>query len=271
MDFGLAGIWYLELGIEDAIKHQAEMGWLNIDVGPELMRRVNARSFRELCESLGVKVWQLHLSFWDGEIELEKKHIKDIERWMKFCSIVNVPYMGFHPSKKEYTSPKEKEEIMHHNVDFFKKVGNLAEDTGVKIVIENMPNAQKTGAQITELLEIIDAVGSPSIGICLDTSHANAMNIDVVEAIHKCDTLLWATHIGDSNGTQGQHRIPFNADFYYYSKHKIDWFKVVHALKAINYQNPFMLELPGEDVEYTFVKDLKLEYARKLSVWLLNQ
>jgi len=280
MEFGLAdGLgWYSEFEIEDAVRHLAEMGWRNIDIGPERIIEAMAkggekrlRDFRELCESLCVRLWQLHLSFWDGEKDVEKQDVESVQRWMEICRVLNVSYVGFHPSKKEYTSLEEKKKIMQRNVEFFDRVGELAEDLGVKIVVENMPDAQKIGAQITELLEIIDAVGSPYIGICLDTSHANAMNIDVIEAIHQCGRLLWATHLSCSDGAQGQHRIPFNADFYYYSKHKIDWFKVVHVLKAINYQNPFMLELPGETVEFNFVRDLKLEYARKLLTWLLSQ
>jgi len=281
MEFGLADslYWYSEFEIEDVVRHLAEMGWRNIDVGPDRIieamakgREKRLRDFSELCESLGVRLWQLHLSFWDGEKDVERQDVESVERWMEICRVLNVPYVGFHPSKKEYASLEEKKKIMQHNIEFFQRVGELAEDLDVKIVVENMPDAQKTGAQITELLEIIDTAGSPCIGICLDTSHANAMNIDVIEAIHQCGRLLWATHLSCSDGAQGQHRIPYNTPLYIYSRHKIDWFKVVQALKAINYQGPFMLETwSGEYVPPIFVRDLKLEYARRLLTWLLSQ
>jgi sugar phosphate isomerase/epimerase len=106
-------------------------------------------------------------------------------------------------------------------------------------------------------------VGSPSIGICFDTSHANALNLDLAEAIYECDSLLWATHISDNDGSGDQHLLPYNG--------KVDLIKVFQALKAVNYQNLFNLEIPGETVPLLFVRDLKLEYAKKMLTKLLNQ
>jgi sugar phosphate isomerase/epimerase len=221
MEFGIVSIgWFYQWEIEDSTRHFAKMGWLNIDIGPEkLMETLDngghkrIKAYKDLCEHLGTRIWQCHCSFWDGEKEIDKRELKDIEKYMEYCRFLNVPFIGFHPSARKYRSLEEKQEIMRHNIDFFKKVSNLAEQIGVKVVIENLPEADRTGAKISELSEIIEAVGSDSIGICLDTSHAFIMNIDVVEAVYEYAHLIWATHTSGCDEAGGQHRIPFNASY----------------------------------------------------------
>ena len=99
---------------------------------------------------------------------------------------------------------------------------------------------------------------------------------DIEEAICECDELLWATHISDKD------RIPYNVSYW---GRPIDWIKVAHALKKIKYQNLFNLELLGEGMSMVpkgsewvpgkfappYIRDLKLEYAKKALTWLFNQ
>jgi len=278
------GIWtgfYNDLEIEDAVRHLVEVGWSQIEFSAEHVARVTAKDWKnrlkalsEVCQSLGVKAWQLHspLELNIASFDQDKQH-KEVEaalQWIEYCQVLNVPYMVIHPGGSQgYRSLKEKQKILQLNVDSFNKIGKFAEDLGVKLAIENMLAGEKSGGRrfpgehIAELYEIINAVGSSSIGICFDTSHANALNIDLVEAIYECGSLLCATHISDNDGSGDQHRLPYNG--------KIDWVEVIQALKAVDYQNLFDLEIPGETIPPTFVRDLKLEYARKMLTQLLNK
>lgn len=278
------GVWtgfYNDMEIEDAVKHLAEIGWLHIEFSYEHIARATKgewrkrlEALRDLYQSLGMKAWQLHspleLNIADFNSNKQCRDLQTALKWVEYCQVLNVPYMVIHPGGSQgYASLKERQRILQLNIDSFKKIAKFAEDRGVKLAVENMLAGEESrgrrfpGEYIVELHELIDAVNSPSIGICFDTSHANALNLDLVEAINECGVLLWATHISDNDGTGDQHRMPYNG--------KIDWVRVVRALKAVNYPNLFDLEIPGETVPPVFVRDLKLEYAKKMLTRLLNE
>jgi len=291
MEFGISTCLYNDMDTEDMIKHLSEIGWLNIEFGVFHITKVsrgewkrNLESLRELCQSLGVKAWQMHCAEFSRNILKLRKHVENAYKWIEYSQILDVPYLVFHPIDRGGTSGdrslKEKKKTLELNVNLFKKVGKFAEDLGVKVAIENMQ--RHSIEKISDIKKIINAVGLPSVGICLDTSHANMLKLDVEKAIYECGDLLWATHISDNDGSGDQHRIPYNASYW---GRPIDWMRVIKALKKINYQNLFNLELLGEGMSMVpkkgewvpgnfvpiFVRDLKLEYTKKLLKWLFNQ
>lgn len=283
MEFGVTTLLYNDMDAENAVRHLAEIGWSNVEFG--VVHILNAakgdwrkklESLREVCQSLGVKAWQMHCAeFHRGDSIKQPEHLEIAYRWIEYCQILGVPYLVFHPGGSGGDrSLKEKRKTLELNVKAFKKVGKFAEDLGVKVVLENL--ARHSIEQISDIKEIIHAVGSPSIGICLDTNHINVLKLDVEEAIYECGDLLWATHISD------QDRIPYNVSYW---GNPIEWRGVVQALKKISYQNLFNMELLGEGMSMVrkgnewvpgnfaplFVRDLKLEYAKKLLTWLFSQ
>jgi len=281
MEIGIWTSFYVDMEIEDAVRHLAEIGWFHIEYSFDHISRATEKcwktrlkSLREICLSLNVKAWQLHsplsLNLANFNRKERERDLKTASRWLEYCQILDVPYMVIHPGGSQgYRSLKERNKIIELNIESFKRLGRVAEDLGVKLVIENMLADSKCGGRrflgehIYEILEIIEAVGSPSIGICFDTSHANALNLDIPEAIRECGGLLWATHISDNDGSGDQHRLPYNGN--------IDWIAVIKALKSIGYQNLLDLEIPGETVKPIIVRDMKLKYAKEVLSWLLNQ
>jgi len=281
MEIGIWTSFYGDMIVEDAVRHLAEIGWFQIEFSTEHIAIATEkdwenrlRSLRELCQSLGMKAWQMHspleLNLADLNPEKQHREIKIALQWVEYCQLLDVPYMVIHPGGYQgYRSLREKQKILQLNVESFKKIGKFAEDRGIKLAVENMLAGAESGGRrfpgehIPELHEIINAVDSSSIGICFDTSHANVFNIDLAEAIYECENLLWATHISDNDGSCDQHRLPYNG--------KIDWVRVIRALRAVNYRNLLALEIPGEVVPPVFIRDLKMEYARKTLTRLLNE
>jgi len=276
------GVWtglYNDLDIETTVRHLAEIGWFHVEFdvvhiveATKREWREKLKSLRELCQSLGVKAWQMHF---------HAEHIENAHRWMEYCQILEVPYLVFHTiGPRVNRSLKEIKKTIELNVETFKEIVKFAEDLGVKVALENAGSLR----QVSDLKEIINGAGSPFIGICLDTSHANMDGLDLEETIYECGRLLWATHISDNDGTGDQHRIPYNAS--YWGK-PINWIKVARALRKINYQNLFMMEILGEGIQMvpkgggkewgpgnfapSYVRDQKLAYAKNILKWLFDQ
>jgi sugar phosphate isomerase/epimerase len=173
MEIGVWTSFYNEMEVEDAVRHLAEVGWLHIEFSCEHITRATEKDWknrlealRELCQSLGVKAWQLHspfeLNVASFDPDKQRKSVETALQWIIYCQVLNVPYMVIHPGGSQgYRSLKEKQKILQLNVDSFKEMGKFAEDQGVKLAVENMLAGDKSGGRrfpgehIVELHEII--------------------------------------------------------------------------------------------------------------------
>jgi sugar phosphate isomerase/epimerase len=111
----------------------------------------------------------------------------------------------------------------------------LASPLGVRVALEVIPNAMATADALVELLDDLDM---PEVGVCLDFGHAH-MQGDVVDAIESLSGVLAATHVHDNHGERDEHLAPFDGT--------IDWAGALTALQKIGYEGTLMLELAGAD------------------------
>jgi sugar phosphate isomerase/epimerase len=111
----------------------------------------------------------------------------------------------------------------------------LASPLGVRVALEVIPNAMSTADALVELLDELDM---PEVGVCLDFGHAHLQG-DVVDAIETLSGLLAATHVHDNHGKRDEHLAPFEGT--------IDWTGALMALQKVGYEGTMMLELAGAD------------------------
>ena len=131
------------------------------------------------------------------------------------------------------------EERLARNVTALRKLTDRAKGTSVRLCIENLrPTCDFTSAD--DLLRVIDEVGSPILGICLDTGHLNISGASSQrEFILRAADRLWALHIADNDTTSDQHLMPF-------ARGTVNFGEVVAALREIHYDGLFNYEIPGE-------------------------
>lgn len=283
-------IWtsfYFDLTPENAIVHCAKLGWKDLEISAEHGEMATNGDdwkeqlgyLRKLCEKNGVTLWQMHaplnLDVADPDPQKRSKDIDTVVKWIQYSYELNVPHLVIHPGGNKGAKTDEEEAKMYIlNVDAFKYLAKIAEELKVKLCVENMQEREnkdprRLGAFIYDLNELIDVVGSDSLGICFDTSHANVTGLDMYNAISECGKRLTATHISDNDGSGDQHKLPFNGS--------IDWQKVINGLKDINYDMAFNLEIPGEskipqrnEALPLQVRDAKLKYAREIFDFLYS-
>ncbi len=108
-----------------------------------------------------------------------------------------------------------------------------AEGLRVRICVENMPPGVNPGSRMAELAELLAELNHPRLKLALDTGHAN-LNASAHEETLAAGSLLATTHVHDNNGRQDSHLPPGHGT--------IDWPAWGHALDAIGYRGPIMLE-----------------------------
>lgn len=102
---------------------------------------------------------------------------------------------------------------------------------GVRVALENIPAALSTPESIAS---IIEDLGLPNVGACLDAGHAHLM-AGVPDAIEVFGDMLVATHIHDNHGTRDDHLPPYEGS--------IAWPTACGALQKVGYGGVLMLEV----------------------------
>ncbi|MBQ1942390.1 MAG: sugar phosphate isomerase/epimerase [Clostridia bacterium] len=123
------------------------------------------------------------------------------------------------------------------NMQLFCELLPLAKQNGVKIALENMPNAWIPSALPQSLTAMIDAVGdSENFVACLDTGHANLTGKEVTPAayVRALGGRLKVLHVHDNDGVFDCHALPFTG--------VIDWEEFGAALAEINFNGVLSLE-----------------------------
>ena len=176
--------------------------------------------------------------------ERRREDMAVLGRHLDYCAALGVKNVVIHPgSGTGYTTPAEREALLRLNVENFTPLADRAGEGGMKIAVENMMDSRTgdvrgLGSVPEDLIELLDWVGSPAMGVTFDTSHANVRKLDIPAAIRELGSRLIATHISDNDGSGDQHRIPGHG--------KIDWPAVMTAFRDIGYTGILNLEIPGD-------------------------
>lgn len=278
-----AGIWtsyYFDLSPEAAFLRFSILGCRDLEVSAEHGKfatkdrhfRENLSQLRKLCEQEGIKLWQMHapleLDVADQDPDKRKADMQIVKNWIEYSAELELHNLVIHPGGKQRAkTEEEKKQIWSLNIDSFSLLGELAGRFNVKLCIENMQEREgqdpwRLGARISDLNELIDAVGSNSLGICFDSSHANVTKLDFPKAIRECGSRLLATHISDNDGSGDQHKLPFYGN--------INWQSVVSTIKGIGYSQLFNLEIPGENKAPLPIRDARLRYAKEMLDYMIR-
>lgn len=123
--------------------------------------------------------------------------------------------------------------------ELYRKAVKVAEEYGIKIAIENHLDYHST-----ELLEILEAVDSPYVGITFDSGNFVRLNEDPVEAMRRLAPAVLATHLKDLRVMPG---VPADQWCYYATVPLgdgiVDNGALVKLLHAAGYQGLLAVEI----------------------------
>lgn len=175
-------------------------------------------------------------------------------RSIEACAMLGCSELVFHQIfYREVVNTKElRAKLIEYNVRWFKELLAPTKGYGIHINLENtfdrrpQPYAPPFSTAF-DLLELVEAIGDESVGICLDTGHANIMNFDIVEMIRSFGNKLRVLHLNDNLGSiepcSGQHVL--SDQHFFPGTGMINFHKIFSALKGINYNGIINLE-PGD-------------------------
>jgi sugar phosphate isomerase/epimerase len=121
-------------------------------------------------------------------------------------------------------------------VDAMRQCAQYAESASIRYSLE--PHPFRYGSNSDGMLRLLDAVGSPALGVNFDPSHTFPVGEIPHTTIYRLNKRVFHCDFSDNDGMTNVHWRP--------GKGKIDWPSVFVALKSIGYEGVVSLEF--EDV-----------------------
>lgn len=235
-----AGFRYFDYNLDREIRHAK--GRLD---SPFLLGtwREWCQEAREIVEKHGSQFVQTHCTFpnYFADTPLDVEATSYVPSNIEATALLGAPVTVMHPIAPpgmEY----DRVGTVAANRDYFRRMGDIAGEFGVKIAVENMLSNRLFDGSIfkrcctnaVELLELVDAINHPNVGVCIDVGHSHYMKENIGDAIRTCGDKIIAFHIDDNDTWNDSHVPPYCGS--------IDWEEVYQAIRDINYKGGGMLE-----------------------------
>lgn len=200
----------------------------------------------KLAAKLGISFSQAHgpiYNIFEEETEKYKLFTELSRRAIVGSGILGVKWIVFHTGSLPGALDKEHLDFMkQRNIAWVSSLLEIAEKHNVGIALENLRDGYRTadmfriyGATPSELIEVVDEINHPLVGLCLDTGHAAIQRLDLEKTIIAMGKRLKALHVQDNNGLEDQHLAPFYGI--------ISWETILRSLKTIGYEGDFTYEV----------------------------
>ena len=263
----------MELSPEEAIDRLYQNGItcseLSDEHGLQLLTRnedifKTAKEFKAFLAERNFEVSQGHLWL---KVKICEDDVETLFRWIDLYEAIGIRNMVLHCDNLVETNLSVAEKT-EKNVEKLSLLARYVKGRALTICLENLrPHGREDlvliDSSIEQLLSIIERVDSPNFGVCLDTGHLNLTHKNQREFILTAGEKLKALHIADNQGVIDQHLMPFN-------KGNVNFVEVVQALREVNYQGLFNLEIPGERGVPIVLRDAKIPYIKACYEYLMN-
>lgn len=176
---------------------------------------------------------------------IRKASVEEIKNSMDLAVKIDAQVVVVHPGHMAFLARKFKEQIMNNTLNSLKECSEHAEDLGIKMCVENMPDME--GMICKDLEELNNVIKEIEAYMTLDVGHAHNMGISVENMLNYDN--LEHIHLSDNDGSFDNHdaigseSIDFESLFNGLNKIKFDGICVIEVkkqdeiLKSLDYIN----------------------------------
>src|SRR5262249_25914084 len=168
------------------------------------------------------------LSVADPQRLRREKAIDEIRWSLELAERVPFPYAVIHMGSVDDVYTLRHLDAIYYSLE---TLVPFARDRGVRLALENIPNAL---SPVEKIVRFLEETQLREVGICFDSGHSN-LQASPADEIETAGKRLLTTHLHDNNGQKDEHRLPFDGS--------ISWPDVLQAFAKINYQGPLLFEL----------------------------
>jgi sugar phosphate isomerase/epimerase len=170
--------------------------------------------------------------------------IEEGKRTIMIANELEMDMINFHTLSNGFflSIPSAKKQTLNNFVLSFNELVDYGKSLGIKVTIENLSGRSSLGKP-DDIKYVTDRV--KDLGFLFDVGHAHISGgmKEVLDYIRIFKPKLWHVHIHDNHGQEDEH-LPLGTA-------KIEYEKVVSALKKIGYDKTITLEVFGRDNDYS--------------------
>lgn len=201
------------------------------------------RSAGRRIEELGMEPYSFHAPFADHiditalNPDQRNAALQEILIAAEAAAAFRVRYFVIHPGPEHAGHPpcQERFQRLENAAGTLNKVARRCRELGIGCALENKLPHLLFGST-SDILWILGALNTVSVGTCLDTGHAY-LSGDLYHVMHKLSGHLQLIHANDNSGNYDDHKPPGEGN--------IDWNKFLTELSQIEFHGGIILELSG--------------------------
>jgi sugar phosphate isomerase/epimerase len=203
--------------------------------------KVHPKAIRAGLERHGLRVvghTAYYLPIGSPMEEIRQAAVAELRRCLEVFATVGAAWMNIHPDR--YAPMHDRAFVIQRNLKSLEELLPASRQCGVGLMLENLPGAFNTVAELTELLEPL-----PEIGLHLDIGHSNLQveQNTAEELIQAFGPRLRHVHLHDNKGGQADLHMPLGCG-------TVDIARNVRALKTCGYDGTITLEVFSPDRHY---------------------
>jgi len=220
--------------------------------------------------------WSIHLPFllnsWDFDLDaLTREYLASIEKSAPFGVKRAAIHARLWPIPEPPAAPLESTIRRYEDrvVELLAACCRAAAAHGITIGLENDMWHEQVGmwlATAPDLVRLVERIGEPNVGVCLDANHASGSGVNPGRFIREAGSRLVDTHLNDTFG-YFQGRSIAECDMHLPpGVGAINWCEVLDALHAIEYPNPVVFEVdPAALVSEGWPSDQQNAYPYRMT------
>ena len=198
---------------------------------------------KKLAAEAGTEIFQVHGPWrwppFDFEESDRTERMEKMKKSIAATAVLGCKNWVVHPIMPfgtEDIGTENEPKTWQMNLGFMSELLKTAKKNGVTICIENMPMHKFSMATPEKILEFVKEINDDNFKICLDTGHVSVFpSLSVGDEVRRLREEINVFHIHDNKCEIDLHMMPYFGI--------IDWNDFSQAIKDINYNGVFSLEL----------------------------
>ncbi len=244
---------------------EAGITHMELSADAEILEELDFDKVKALADKHGIVLWSMHIPFspfffLDPSDPEKQETTLAYFRWcIKKGAGIGIRNFVVHPSAEpieEHDRPRRMETAKQS----LAQLSEFAKQYNAVIAVENLPRTC-LGRDSRDMLELLSA--HPDLRCCYDTNHLLSENApDFIRAVG--DKII-TTHVSDYDFLNERHWLP--------GEGKVDWQKIIAALRDVAYKGPWLYEL-GFNAPASIVRERPLtceDFFRNASELLSGQ